>query len=188
MISNVTTPTLANLCDSEIHTIGKLLLNSWSAEYALRLTPATVKEPECAQDSLNWTFPQAYYAAFFSARAVLATDRLMVANQEGVNTLMNGRAGAGFYGPSLTTETNPYSALMVYQLGPELPKVRVTGDEALALNRRLVDSVHAVALIHETYVLQRIGQNAYHSLIMGLPAYLRDGFVGMRALFITSDD
>ena len=37
----------------------KLLLNSWSAEYALRITPV-VNDEQYLQSSLHWTFPQAY--------------------------------------------------------------------------------------------------------------------------------
>lgn len=50
--------------------LGKLLLNSWGAEYALRITPV-VNDEQYLQSSLQWTFPQAYYSAMFSARAFL---------------------------------------------------------------------------------------------------------------------
>lgn len=188
MLSTLTPPVQTDLSDSELNAIGKLLLNSWSAEYALRLTPLTANNWEAAEGALHWTFPQAYYAAFFSARAVLATDRILVANHEGVNTLMNGRAGAGFYGPSLTTENNPFSALMVYQIKSAKPAAQVVEDDPIGLNRRLINSVHAIALIHETYVLGRIGQLAYDNIILSLPSYLRDGFVGTRAIFLSSND
>ncbi|GAB3220217.1 hypothetical protein [Spirosoma arcticum] len=170
----------------EISAIGKLLLCAWSAEYALRVTP-TVQDAEFCKNSLEWTFPQAYYAAFFSARAVLASDGINIANQKGVNLLMNQRAGAGFYGPSIATESNPYSALMVYQLGVNVPTVCVSSLEAVALNRKLVDSVHAIAIIHETYILHRIGEIAYQKLIAEAPAYLIDKFVGARSTLITND-
>lgn len=139
---------LAELTEPEIKAIGKLLLSAWSAEYALRITP-TVKDLNFTKSSLEWTFPQAYYAAFFSARAVLACDGLYVANQKGVNTMMNQRAGAGFYGPSLTTDGNPFAALTVYQLGSGTKPEFVSGLDAIALNRKLANSVHALAIIHE---------------------------------------
>lgn len=101
---------------------------------------------------------------------------------------MNGRAGAGFYGPSLTIDDNPFSALMVYQIRSAKPAPPVIESDPIGLNRRLINSVHAIALIHETYVLKRIGQEAYHTIIMNLPGYLRDGFVGTRAIFLTSND
>ena len=171
----------------EISTIGKLLRNAWSAEYALRISPV-VQDAEYCKNSLDWTFPQAYYAGFFSARAVLASDGIYVANQKGVNTLMNQRAGAGFYGPSLTTESNPYSALMIYQLGTNVPPVNVSSLEAVALNRKLVDSVHAIAIIHETYILGRLGEIAFQKLLAGVPDYLINKFVGARAALITSPE
>lgn len=54
----------------ETKALSKLLLNAWSAEYALRITPV-VDENQYLQSSLHWTFPQAYYSALFSARALL---------------------------------------------------------------------------------------------------------------------
>lgn len=171
----------------EITTVGKLLSNSWSAEFALR-SNQVVQDADFCKNSLEWTFPQAYYACFFSARAVLASDGIYVANQQGVNTLMNQRAGVGFYGPSLTMEVNPYSALMVYQLGTNVPPINVSSLEAVALNQKLVDSVHAIALIHETYILGRIGEIAYQKLIAGVPDYLLNKFVGARAVLLTSND
>ncbi len=176
-----------DLSGQEISAIGKLLQNAWSAEFALRSNQA-VPDVEFCKNSLEWTFPQAYYAAFFSARSVLASDGINIANQKGVNLLMNQRAGAGFYGPSLTTESNPYSALMLYQLGTNIPPAIVSSLEAVALNRKLIDSVHAIAIIHETYILHRIGEIAFQKLIAGVPPYLIDKFVGARVSLITCND
>lgn len=171
----------------EITAISKLLLNAWSAEFALR-SNQVVANADFSKHSLEWTFPQAYYACFFSARAVLALDGIYVANQQGVNTLMNQRAGAGFYGPSLTMEVNPYSALMVYQLGTTVPPVKVSSLEAVALNQKLVDSVHAIAIIHEAYILSRVGEIVWQKLIAGVPDYLINKFVGARAVLLTSKE
>lgn len=175
------------LTTTEVRGISKLLLNAWSAEHALRITP-TVGDAEFSKNSLDWTFPQAYYAAFFSARAVLSSDGIHVANQKTVNLFMNQRAGAGFYGHTQTTTSNPFSALMVYQLGPKFKPEGVSGLEALTLNRKLVDSVHALAIIHEGYILQRLGEDVYQGLIAGLPEYLRNGFAAGRAVLLTTSD
>ena len=77
-------PAITSLGAPEIKSIGKILLCAWSAEYALRINPL-VQDAEYARTSLAWTFPQAYYAAFFSARAVLASDGIHLANHNGVN-------------------------------------------------------------------------------------------------------
>ena len=45
--------------------VGKLLLNAWSAEYALKIIPS-IHDTEYLNHSLDWVFPQAYYAAIFS--------------------------------------------------------------------------------------------------------------------------
>ena len=65
----------------ELQPVCKLLLNAWSAEYALRLKPLNV-DREYLNQSLNWLYPQSYYAVFFSARAVLAVDSINIANQD----------------------------------------------------------------------------------------------------------
>jgi hypothetical protein len=77
-------PAITSLGAPEIKSIGKILLCAWSAEYALRINPL-VQDAEYARTSLALTFPQAYYAAFFSARAVLASDGIHLANHNGVN-------------------------------------------------------------------------------------------------------
>jgi hypothetical protein len=181
----ITYPT-PNLTESEIQAIGNLLLNAWSAEYALRLTPM-VQGMDFSKSSVEWIFPQAYYAAFYSARAIMASDGLQVANQKDVNSIMNKRAVAGFYGPSVTN-INSFSALTVYQLGTSLKPESVTGIQVINLQRKLVANVHAIGIVHETYIYNRLGEEAYHKIVNGLPENLKNGFVGARATLLHQDD
>ena len=81
----------------EIKSISKLLLNAWSAEYALRITPV-VNDEKYLQSALRWTFPQAYFSVLFSARAFLAARGVHASNEEVVATRI-GALVAGFYYP-----------------------------------------------------------------------------------------
>ncbi|CCH57571.1 hypothetical protein BN8_p06757 (plasmid) [Fibrisoma limi BUZ 3] len=174
------------LTEKEVGAIGKLLLNAWSAEYALRLT-LTMRDIDFLKSSVEWIFPQAYYAAFFSARAVLVCDGLQIANQKGVNLKMNQRAATGFYGPSVSG-VHSFSALTVYQLGNNIKPKSVTGIQAIKLQRKLVTDVHAIAQIHETYIYNRLGVEASKRIINALPDYLKNGFVGDRATLLRQDN
>lgn len=78
----------------------KLLLNSWSAEYALRITPV-VNDEQYLQSSLHWTFPQAYYSALFSARAFLAVQGINVSNEELIRKRVGNMVVRGYYPASV---------------------------------------------------------------------------------------
>ncbi|RYC69668.1 hypothetical protein [Spirosoma sordidisoli] len=64
----------------QLRDLGKLLLNGWSAEYALRITPV-VNDDQYLKSSLHWTFPQAYYAVLFTSRALLMVRGYYVSSE-----------------------------------------------------------------------------------------------------------
>lgn len=70
---------------------------------------------------------------------------------------------------------------MVYQLGSRTEAQQASSLEAVALNRSLIESVQAIAFVHEGYIRQRIGEKAYLELVAGVPSYLAEGFVKERA-------
>lgn len=83
----------------------KLLLNSWSAEYALRITPVvndrSADSEQYLQSSLHWTFPQAYYSILFSARAFLAVQGINVSNEELIRKRIGNMVVRGHYPASI---------------------------------------------------------------------------------------
>ncbi len=175
------------LSDSELASIGKLLLNAWSAEYALRIRPLN-PDRDFLNTSLTWTFPQAYHAVLFSARAVLAVDGVQLANPETIEKLLCEWAHGGMYGPSYTREANPFAEVTQYRLTSNRPAKKLNGPEAAAMHVKLTNKVHAVGIIHETYILGRLGADVYQKLIDSMPVYLQDGFVSARATLLLSDD
>jgi hypothetical protein len=167
--------------------VSKMLLNAWSAEFALRIKPVCANR-SYLNSSLSWIFPQAYFAVLFSARAVLAVDEVNLANPEVIEKLLRQWAQNGKYGKISLDESNPFVELMQYRLKGDLPARRMSGPEAAALHVRLTEKVHAVSLIHETYILNRLGSDAYGQLIEQLPDYLKNGFVGARTTFLLNVD
>ena len=83
----------------------KLITNSLSAEYALRITPV-VNDSQYLQSSLHWTFPQAYYSALFSARALLTVIGTPISNEELIRRKLGKLVASGFYPDGL----NAYAA------------------------------------------------------------------------------
>jgi len=170
---------------SEQTNVGKLLLNAWSAEFALRIKPVC-SDREFLNAALSWAFPEAYYATLFSARAVLAVDAIPIANPETIEKLLNKWADSGMYGPKFTSSNSPLTELLQFNRSSAQAVKLLSGPDAAALHVRLTEKVHALAIVHETYILNRLGESEYRHLIDNLPDYLRNGFVGARAAFLLS--
>ena len=62
----------AELDEKDLEAVGKILLTSWSTEYALRAT-AELGSEDYLRHALHWTFPQAYYTIFAGLQAFLYT-------------------------------------------------------------------------------------------------------------------
>ncbi len=110
---------------AENKALEKLLLNSWSAEYALRITPV-VNDEQYLQSSLHWTFPQAYYSCLFSARAFLAVQGINVSNEELIRKRIGNMVVRGHYPASVG----------YYALGP-INSYRI---QRLPMAKRIADS------------------------------------------------
>ena len=110
---------------AENKALEKLLLNSWSAEYALRITPV-VNDEQYLQSSLHWTFPQAYYSCLFSARAFLAVQGINVSNEELIRKRIGTMVVRGHYPASVG----------YYALGP-INSYRI---QRLPMAKRIADS------------------------------------------------
>ena len=74
----------------------KMLVNSWSTEYALRTT-AELGDEQYLRNALHWTFPQAYYSILFSIRAFLATHDVTGINEELIRREISRLVVKGFY-------------------------------------------------------------------------------------------
>lgn len=171
----------------QIDKVAKLLLNAWSAEYALRIRPLIHDHSEM-DTSVDWIFPQAYFAFLFSVRAVLAVDSILVANPESIEKLVTKWVANGRYGNGIFNMNNPLVELSQHRPSANRKPERLTTTEFASLQQKLIKKIHAVGIIHETYILNRLGDEVYQQLINSLPSYLKDAFVGARATFLLTDD
>ncbi|WP_018619754.1 hypothetical protein [Spirosoma luteum] len=165
--------------------VAKLLLNAWSAEFALRIKPIST-DRHYLIGSLSWVYPQAYFSVLFSVRAVLAVDGIRIANPARIETQLTKWVQQGLYG--VDEALNELVHLM--QHGPHrLAGISpLSGPEAAALHVQLTQQLNTVSLIHESYLHSRMGASTYQQLIDGLPAYLREGAPAARATLLQNPD
>jgi hypothetical protein len=96
--------------------IKKLLLNSWSTEYALRTT-AELGDEQYLRAALHWTFPQAYYSILFGLRAFLATLGVTGNNSELIRREVSRLVVRGFYPQPLSYyASGHYDTFTVHRL------------------------------------------------------------------------
>jgi|GEM_PF-2241993 len=163
--------------------VGKLLLNAWSAEYALKIIPS-IHDTEYLNHSLDWVFPQAYYAAIFSVRAVLLTNGIHEANPERLEQHIAQWVQNGAYGLTGQQPSNPFADLLTYNLKSHFPRPYMNGPEVAGIHRKLMSDVQAIASIHETHIQRKFGASAYQEIVEGIPDYLRNAFVGVRTVLL----
>lgn len=167
-----------DLTNQDIKSILKLLLNSWSAEYALRITPLVTDE-QYLNSALHWTYPQAYYSAFFSLRAVLVT--LGCPTSETTSALASSTVlhKYGLYEGS-GLESNFLFMLNEARTDARSMAARVATEGPLAVQAKLLAIVEAAALAHEAHIVDVLGESAFADLIGSVPSYLKEGFVWER--------
>lgn len=147
---------------TNIQVVDRLLLNAWSAEYALRITPA-VNGEQYLRSALSWTFPQAYYAVLFSTRAFLASQGVHISNENYVSRRISALVKKGFYPSSLSFYAK--GAGDTYKL------------ENIAKNEGLVQYIEAARLkrIHEAIrdspniTTKAIREHGFDGIVKGLP-------------------
>ncbi|MEZ0540234.1 hypothetical protein [Fibrella arboris] len=138
----------------------KLLLNSWSAEYALRITPIlndrSVDSEQYLQSSLHWTFPQAYYSVLFSARAFLAAQNSNVSNEELIRKRIGNTVVRGYYPASIGYYAlGPINSYRIQRL-PMAKRMAEAGRSDLTLPSRTTSAQIEVAQFLKTTRDQRI--------------------------------
>ena len=167
------------LTQAEQNSIFKLLLNSWSAEYALRIKPLdSPSNDDFIQSSQSWMFPQGYYAAYMSLRAVLLTFGRNPINLDFVQACGEVLYTQGFYfGVDLPSDFyRQLSELRLFDGNPQPLSV----EQILDKQTELTQLIDRVQFIHEHHILETIGMEAYAGLINQLPSYLQDAFVADR--------
>ncbi|UHG93214.1 hypothetical protein [Spirosoma oryzicola] len=150
-----------------LHTTMKLLLNAWSTEYYVRLA-----------DPRPYTFSQAYYATYFSFKALLASVGAIGEGKELLTeAAIRGKVSAwesmGMYRDTnlpkgFFEELALYSPLLVPQPVVEDPKAEY---------ERLLRIVETVCASHERYILQKFGEAQYLRIVEAAPLHSQDTFL-----------
>ncbi len=141
--------------DTTTKALEKLLLNSWSAEYALRITPV-VNDEQYLQSSLHWTFPQAYYSVLFSARAFLAIQGVNVSNEELIRKRIGNAVVRGYYPASVGYYAlGPINSYRIQRL-PMTKRFSVPGKTDLLLPSRAGSAQAELAQFLKTTRDQRV--------------------------------
>jgi hypothetical protein len=106
----------ADLDKKDLDAVGKILLTSWSTEYALRAT-AELGSEDYLRHALHWTFPQAYYTIFAGLQAFLytlnvkTTSEALISREVGRLVVRNAYPRAvGFYA------AGPYNDFSIHRL------------------------------------------------------------------------
>ncbi|RYC70828.1 hypothetical protein [Spirosoma sordidisoli] len=155
--------------------IGKLLLNAWSAEYALRITPV-INDEQYLQDALQWTFPQAYHGAVFSARALLLAREFDIKTESLIAVMIDEMAEAGLY--ESCDSRNAFAQLLPYRICTALPMPE--GTTIRDFHAETLKKLEQVAIAHESAIVQLIGIETFSVIVERVPEYLRAAFLAER--------
>ncbi len=163
--------------------IKRLLINAWSAEYALRLTPIGADDEEYKASKATWVIPQTYYStlfmvrAFLTARMVMANGQEPTANEEAIMYEVDNLIDAGIY-PVEGCWREPDGRSFLAKLA-ELKSTT----KPVELTIPIVELVRTVERIngwHERAIVDLVGVENYSWIIRRLPHYLFDSVLANR--------
>lgn len=175
------------LPNAKLVPVAKLLLNAWSAEYALRLTPLLTGE-EDIRHALNWTLPQGYYSTLFMIRAFLAARGNLISDERGIELEVDNLIHAGVY------DYDPYqpyqwknregknfmAALADLRLSASNPTLLISPQRIVSFHPALVAQVEKLNAWHERKIRLLVGPPAYAAIVDQMPSYLVADFIGKR--------
>jgi len=165
------------LSEADTSKLAQLLIYSWTAEYALRIEIAN--DPTYKQSAIGWVFPQAFYAASFSMRAVLLTLGETISFE-----LSQLAAASVFHKHGLYVQTSLTNTFL-----EELQTLKYTAqkfpEQFSTLNiyeeqARLIGIVEQVATAHEAHIIDEMGPLAYTLILDQVPDFLKNSFLRNR--------
>jgi hypothetical protein len=87
--------------DNRVNYVKAMLLNAWNTEFSLRNVNKSA-DLRFLNQSLHWTFPQAYFSIFYSTRALMGTQGIYSADEHILSDRMASWIEKGFYPASLS--------------------------------------------------------------------------------------
>lgn len=177
-ISILQTGFFNELNDQKMDALGKLLLNCWSAEYALRITPV-VDEQLAVQVSRSWTFPQVYYSVLFSTRAFLLMQGRHARHEDDIHGEVVRLYTHGVYSPGaivgdVCTFFNVLQLLRIQSCNEPL---HIEHDQLPDFHQKLIDIAAHINAMHERFIFDALGVQAWARLIEPVPQYMKDFFL-----------
>lgn len=149
----------------------KLLLNAWSAEYALSITPL-IDDNDYQQLALSWQLPQAYYAGLFSAKALMFVNGFTAPSTGEIYGQVAIWAAEGMYSP---TNRNTLEALQPYAHTSTGPALKVPFHQVESTRKLLALSADEMMMAHERAICEQIGCDEYDRILGMAPDYIRSG-------------
>ncbi len=160
--------------------IRPLLLNSWSAEYALRMVP------DDSGEFAAKSFPTVYYAPLFSARAfIYAMTALIIPTEADAPAAI--RSFDDCYPACLFEKDQSWFDLIGLFRMTAASEDQITASitaltpaDLQAFHQALVTLVNLLNLVHEAYIRRTLGPDVYRQLAGSMPLYLQEYFVEER--------
>ncbi len=152
----------------------KLLLNSWSAEYALSITPVA-DDADYQQLALSWQLPQAYYAGLFSAKALMFTKGFSMPITPEIHAQVAILAEEGFYNDQ---KIDRLKKLRTYTSSSAEPAISVPLSQVESTQKILGLWADEMMMAHERAICLVIGCAEYNRLVLMAPEYLQYPFSG----------
>lgn len=163
--------------------IKRLLINSWSAEYALRKTPLNSEDTTPYQIStLSWTFPQSYYAVLFAVRAYQCSRNIFNGGESSVLHQIQSDIATRVYAETLDwtgPNTDHFVAEMLnYCIGKNNPLHDQLETDIVAQHKRLLDTVRRITRWHMAKIQEYVGAQAFREILNESPEYIQDTLFG----------
>ena len=157
----------AELEETDVEAIAKILLNSWNTEYALRTT-AQLGDDDYLRHALHWTFPQAYYSVFAGLKAFLYTLNIKTNNPDTISREV-GRLVVRYAYPKTLSyyAAGPYKDFNIHRLplgnykpGLQIPETDIEAQAQIGQFLRTSRKLKAIAVRNK---LQSNSQTALRS-------------------------
>ncbi|HEY0108282.1 MAG TPA: hypothetical protein VGB67_01575 [Fibrella sp.] len=155
--------------------IERLLLNAWSAEYCLRLTPIATFDEDYEKAKAEWVIPQTYYSVLFMVRAYLeARGKSVVAEEEIMHEVDNLIDGGIYPVDGCWREKNGESflrKLAIYQIADH-NATHIDYKIGEIVIAELIESINRINKWHEDAIVDLIGLEPYMTIVGSMPDYL----------------
>lgn len=157
--------------------INKLLLNAWSAEFALGVVDGDTSDQERTRDYLlQWTLPQAFYSSMYMARALLLARGTSTVTTSEVDLfrLVDNLIDSGFYDYNqVWRDSDGHNFLRVLSTIRNYQTCTSSLEALQQLHRNSIRQIDLLLGWHERKIAELIGLDEYAKIILTMPDHLK---------------